>query len=83
MRSLKSNSDLIDSLINNNRGLSIIIILLKAVFYSSVIETVYYNIIILEIDYGQNENNSINTVLFDIEWKAQSWQDGLHYIVLE
>lgn len=46
MRSLKSNSDLIDSLINNNRGLSIMI-LLKAIFYLSVIETFYYNIILI------------------------------------
>lgn len=46
MRSLKSNSVLIDSLINNNRGLSIII-LLKAIFYLSFIETFYYNIILI------------------------------------
>lgn len=49
MRSLKSNSDLIDSLINNNRGLSIMI-LLKGIFYLSVIEKIYYNIILIYLE---------------------------------
>lgn len=78
MRLLKSNVGLIDSAINNNRGLSIII-LQKAVFYLSVIETFYYNIIILETYYGRNENNSINICSF-VWYNEKYSHDKMDYI---